>query len=237
MNVSEAIILVVDDEPELCEIFAAWLARSGCQVLTAANGAEALVTIQSTRVDAIITDIRMPIMDGVTLVRRLHELHLRIPSIIFVSGFGDIDVREMTSLGVEALLTKPVVRHQLLAALSNCLARRSDLWLTPMQNDPEDSIDMALASLADAQANSTMNLGRGGLCLACEGMLPECSVAFAIHLRKEDIVLKGQGYIRWTDPETGHIGLEFKFLDPSTRQFVVETLAEQDPYSYIPRCC
>jgi len=80
MQNSEVTILVVDDEPELLEIFAIWMRREGYHVLTAANGAEALKILTSTNVDALISDIRMPVMDGLTLVRRIYDLklHLRL---------------------------------------------------------------------------------------------------------------------------------------------------------------
>jgi CheY-like chemotaxis protein len=64
MRIEEARILVVDDELELLEIFAAWLGRSGCEVFTAPNGAEALKTLQTEKIDVLISDIRMPIMDA-----------------------------------------------------------------------------------------------------------------------------------------------------------------------------
>ena len=108
MQNSEVTILVVDDEPELLEIFAIWMRREGYHVLTAANGAEALKILTSTNVDALISDIRMPVMDGLTLVRRIYDLKLKLPSIIFVSGFGDVNPRVAHALGVEAMLPKPL---------------------------------------------------------------------------------------------------------------------------------
>src|ERR1700735_825013 len=103
MKTERPTVLVVDDEPELREIFALWLNREGYTILTAANGSEALQMLTTQTVDALISDIRMPIMDGIALVRRVFEMKLMLPSIIFVSGFGDVSVREMYALGVEAV--------------------------------------------------------------------------------------------------------------------------------------
>lgn len=236
MKVSEATILVVDDEPELLEIFAAWLSRSGCRVLTAANGLEALNVIQGAKIDAMISDIRMPVMDGIALVRRLHELRTRIPSIIFVSGFGDIDVREVYSLGVQAMITKPVSRDQLLTALGNCLARRSELWLTPVKAEPEESIDLELPGMQEAIDAKTLQFGQGGFCIAYPKTMAECAIAFSIKLVKENIELKGQGRVRWTAAKSGHLGIEFEYLEPATRAWLVPMLEAGEPFSYIPTC-
>ena len=117
MNLSDAVFLVVDDEPQLREIFSAWLARDGRRVFTAANGAEALKIMETDRIDVLVSDIRMPVMDGVELVRNIHTLGLRIPIILFVSSATDIDEQEMRALGVVEMLQKPLLRRDLLDAV------------------------------------------------------------------------------------------------------------------------
>ena len=124
MKLNQATVLLVDDELELLEIFSAWLGRSGCRVLTAPNGAEALKILLAEKIDVLLSDIRMPLMDGVTLVRRINEMNLPIPSILFVSGYGDVMPREMYALGVERLMEKPLSRKELLRAMDDCLMER-----------------------------------------------------------------------------------------------------------------
>ena len=60
MDLKEATVLVVDDEPYYTEIATEWFEREGCKVLSAQNGEEALPILSNNKVDAIITDIRMP---------------------------------------------------------------------------------------------------------------------------------------------------------------------------------
>lgn len=235
MKISEATILVVDDEPELCEIFAAWLSRCGCRVTTAANGVEALAVIASEKIGAMVSDIRMPVMDGVTLVRRLHGLGTRTPSVIFVSGFGDIDAREVHSLGVEAMITKPVSRERLLQALSNCLALRSELWHTPMEETPEETIEIDMPNLRDAIATRALQFGRGGFCIAYSRPLAECAVAFSIRLLEDGIHLTGHGKVKWSGPSQ-HLGIEFTYLDPASREWVLKYVSDESNFSFIPHC-
>ena len=72
MKLAEASILVLDDEPDLVDIFGNWLTAAGYQhVYTAENGQGALAVINSTAIDLLVTDLRMALMDGITLVRQI----------------------------------------------------------------------------------------------------------------------------------------------------------------------
>lgn len=236
MKINEATILVVDDEPELREIFAAWLSRNGCEVLTAANGVEALSILTSQAIDAMISDIRMPLMDGITLVRRMAELGLRIPSIIFVSGFGDIAAREAHALGVEAMISKPIAREQLLGALRNCLSLREELWLTPPAGGPDSTVAANFPSLRQAVADRALQFGRGGFCIRHAKHPPEGTVGFAIHMDDEGIDLNGRGWVRWAAAQQGCVGIEFVYIEPESRGWLIPLLTDPKNFSFIPHC-
>jgi CheY-like chemotaxis protein len=237
MNIAEATILIVDDEPELLEIFAVWLRRAGCTVLTAINGAEALKLLQIQQVDALVSDIRMPIMDGVTLVRTLFELGIHIPSIIFVSGFGDIDVRDVYALGVEALLAKPLSRQQFMQALEGCLRDRDEMWIKPAQAEITLSVELHYDSLQDARAACTFDIGRGGCCFHTDKALTEeRPVQLSIHFSSEDLHLQGQGIVRWYRPKDEHAGVEFTYLEPACRSWVIDAIQGDSRHSFIPHC-
>lgn len=234
MKSSEATILVVDDEPELREIFVAWLARNGYRVLAAANGMEALSLLTLQDIHAVISDIRMPVMDGIALIRRMAELKLHIPSIIFVSGFGDIDAREAYALGVEAMIAKPIGRMQLLAALRNCLSLREDLWLAPPGEEAEFSVAASFPSLLQAMEERTLQFGCGGFSMFYDKPVGEGTVAFSIQMVKEGIDLKGQGVVRWVASQKKRIGVEFIYLEPQSREWVMRMLADTGNFSFIP---
>jgi CheY-like chemotaxis protein len=70
MQLRDATLLLVDDEPILLEIETEWFSGLAAQVLTANNGAEALKVLEATPVDVILTDVRMPVMDGITLLTK-----------------------------------------------------------------------------------------------------------------------------------------------------------------------
>jgi CheY-like chemotaxis protein len=237
MKNERATVLVVDDEPALREIFTLWLSREGYQVVTAANGADALKRLTTDGIDAVISDIRMPVMDGVALVRRIHELELALPSIIFVSGFGDVSVRELYSLGVEAMITKPLLRRDLLHALSSSLREREELWLAPAMEPVADVVTATYRHLEDALAHGEFGIGRGGVCVRSTRAFPEGTlVDLAIEFVEDGLVLRGQGWVRWCSLKDQRIGVEFLYLEPSCRDWLIPRIAGRALCPYIPDC-
>ena len=78
-------IMIVDDEPMARHVMRLGLERAGRSVVEAENGAAALARLEDFPVDLVVTDIRMPVMDGVELIRRLNECHPDI-KVVAVSG-------------------------------------------------------------------------------------------------------------------------------------------------------
>jgi CheY-like chemotaxis protein len=234
INLHEATVLLVDDEPDLLEIFGMLLKSAGCaKVLTAKDGECALDIVKNSSIDLIITDVRMPVMDGLALVRRLVELTKVVPSIVFVSGFGDIDQREMYGLGVEAFLTKPVSSEHLIEVTERALAARSTLWLAPMNPSPRQSIHLRVDEIGDTMSHNAILLGRGGFSSNYAGPIALGKVAFQCHVSSQGEVA-GEGYVRWRSRLDSKIGIEFTFLDSSCRSWLLREIADINPRSFIP---
>jgi CheY-like chemotaxis protein len=235
MNISEAAILLVDDEPQLLEIFGFWLATAGCRNLhTAADGEAALAVLQTIHVDLLITDIRMPIMDGITLVRQLGRMVTQIPSVVFVSGFADVDQREMYDLGVQAFLAKPLPREDFIAVLEKALADRTSLWLTPMRIPPRQSVLIQAKPNGEAEDEDFVQWGRGGFSARYRGPAKLGKVAFICRFLAEKRDMVGEGYVRWFSRTDQTIGIELAFLDSTCRSWVLEKLTTLNPRSFIP---
>jgi CheY-like chemotaxis protein len=236
MRSDQASILVVDDELELLEIFSAWLGRNGYRVFTAPNGAEALNVLRTQKVDLLLSDIRMPVMDGVTLVRTLNQMETPPPKIIFVTGYGNFSRREIFAMGVEALLDKPLSRPVLIEALDRCLLDSADKWLTPSLLPIEQRVTLQLDGLKEAAEASAFTLGHGGCCVACdlplkEGLPVELSVRFA----REGLSLEAQGTVVWVDAEQKKAGIAFDFLQPQCRSWVMARINSEKPRSFVPQ--
>lgn len=109
MPITDAKLLVVDDEQAIRDSITAYLEDSGYQVLEADNGQAALDMFEREALDLVICDLRMPVMDGLTLLQRIMEVTDEVP-VIVVSGAGVMsDVVEALRLGASDYLTKPVV--------------------------------------------------------------------------------------------------------------------------------
>jgi len=235
MNLTDATILVVDDEPMLLELFAAWLDVIGCKkVFTAANGEIALALLQRESIDLLLTDVRMPVMDGLALVRRLGELQGSLPSIVFVSGFGDVDRREMYALGVEAFIAKPFDRKELLTVLENAVAERSTLWHTEMAQVPRQSLLIEADHLDETASPTTIGLGRGGFSVCSSEPLGSGKLAFRLLLADSAVEISGQGYVRWNSRTDCKIGIETVFLNPGCRDWLADEIDSSEPRSFIP---
>ena len=235
MNLSEANILIVDDEPFLLEIFARWLTAVGCRsVFTAANGQAALAILQERSIDLLLTDVRMPVMDGLTLVRRLGETGSTLPSIVFVSGFGDVDRREMYALGVEAFIAKPFDRAELLAVLERAVAERSELWHTEMAAAPRQSLLVQADRMGEKASLETIGLGRGGVSVRSPELVIPGKIAFRLLLAGSATEVAGQGFVRWYSRADAKAGIEFAYLDPACRASVTAAIVSASPRSFIP---
>jgi len=87
IDARRACILVVDDEPQVAALMAEFLELEGYEVETAKNGREALEKIAARSYDAILSDLRMPELDGVGLYRELEQRHQGLLlRLAFVSG-------------------------------------------------------------------------------------------------------------------------------------------------------
>lgn len=104
-------ILVVDDEPDLQElILLKFRNKKEYEFYFAANGAEALRIIRENGgIDLILTDINMPVMDGLTFLSKLNEHHNRLLRAIIVSAYGDMrNIRTAMNRGAYDFITKPI---------------------------------------------------------------------------------------------------------------------------------
>jgi CheY-like chemotaxis protein len=120
-------ILVVDDEPVVLRVVSMILDTAGFQVLAAPDGRAALEICKSTKgpIDLLLTDVKMPGMDGLELARFFQEQRPRVP-IVFMSGHtSEIDVKHLLSalpqMDGHAFVGKPFTSTQLTSAVENAL--------------------------------------------------------------------------------------------------------------------
>ena len=118
-------LLVVDDEPNLLRAVAACLRAEGYEVHTCLNVRDALILLSHTVPDLIISDIRMPEMDGYAFVRQLRGAAgtALIPVIFLTAKDQKADRIEGFRTGVDAYMTKPFEPDELLAVITSIFNR------------------------------------------------------------------------------------------------------------------
>lgn len=113
-------VLVVDDEIVLAETLRDMLVFHGYEADIATNGLQACEILKSGMINLVITDIRMPMMDGMELLKYINESHKGLP-VILISGFSDYDQATVEKNGGRALVAKPMDVGQLLKMVDSTL--------------------------------------------------------------------------------------------------------------------
>ena len=122
---AELTALVVEDSPTMRQLIVFALRRlASLKVTEADDGVDALKKLQASKFDILITDINMPIMDGLKLVGlvRKDEVHKDIPIIIITTEGAQEDRQRALALGANAYITKPIQAPQVINTVKQLLA-------------------------------------------------------------------------------------------------------------------
>jgi len=122
--VSGALVLVVDDRPEMSELVGELLEDEGYEVVVAGGGAEALAVAAERVPDVVITDLHMPEVDGFAVLEGIQALDPRVP-VLILTAYGEVqDAVKAIQRGAFHYLTKPWRRVELLVYLQRALETR-----------------------------------------------------------------------------------------------------------------
>ena len=118
-------ILVVDDEESIRELLSKTLALADYEVDLAPDGRTALDRLRLVQYDLLITDLRMPGVDGLTVIREARRLKTDLPVIIITGYSSEASAIEAINLGVQGYLTKPFRVPRVLTAAAKALGETS----------------------------------------------------------------------------------------------------------------
>lgn len=100
-------VLVVDDEPEICNLLENFLEKEGFKVTTAASAEEALEKIKKEKPKVLLLDIRMPGMGGIAMMKKVREANPEIAIIIITAVVDQKTAQEVIKLGASDYIIKP----------------------------------------------------------------------------------------------------------------------------------
>jgi CheY-like chemotaxis protein len=123
MGKSKKQILIVDDEPAWIKLLSHLLRSQGYSVLEASNGKDALKTLDGIKPDLILSDVRMPDMNGFDFLDQVrHTARNSKTPVVFLSAIDDYDARKVAKdLGAADYLIKPFDEREVLSVLSKHL--------------------------------------------------------------------------------------------------------------------
>lgn len=150
----EKYLLIVDDEEDLREILSSIFSDEGYQILTAANGQEALNIMKSEdgkKVCTIISDISMPIMTGLVLLKSLRDAEIETPFIL-VTGYGDKEKAvQALNFGAYDFQDKPFDRIRLI----NSVKSATQVWFDQKEIEKEVNEIMAKNKMPEVDCAKT----------------------------------------------------------------------------------
>lgn len=160
-------LLVVEDNSDSLSAIAFYLRSEGFEINTARNGADALAQIVSEIPDLIVSDIRMPKMNGYKLARHLRSTpHTALIPIIFLTAYDKTENRiKGFRAGIDAYLTKPFEPEELLAIINCILDRvertRTELTRLVSETELEEEIEITDEELTEAEKRIAGAVSRG----------------------------------------------------------------------------
>ncbi len=144
-----ALVLVVEDEPEIAELLEDYLRGSGYRTERARDGKEALTLFRAARPDLILLDIALPELDGTEVLKRVRQ-ESTVPVIMLTAKAEEIDKIVGLELGADDYVTKPFRPREVMARIKAALRRAhmgepdsAPLRVGPLEIDPMQAVTTA----------------------------------------------------------------------------------------------
>lgn len=145
-------LLIVDDEQHIRELLALYVAQAGFTVVTAADGGEALLLVQSEQPDLVVLDVMLPVVDGIEVCRQLRK-RSQIPIIMLTARTQDDDRILGLEMGAADYVAKPFNPREVVARINAVLRRAA----APLKYAPADVITIADLSIDMAAHSVSVN--------------------------------------------------------------------------------
>lgn len=119
-------IMIVEDDEMLIDVYVTVLKKNGFSIVACNNGKEALKALETESFDLILSDIKMPIMNGFDMLTEIRKKNSQNPPVILVSGYSEFSEEEVLARGAAGLLQKPIRAKELLERVHAILVTQND---------------------------------------------------------------------------------------------------------------
>jgi CheY-like chemotaxis protein len=236
-------ILIADDEVELRKAIAFDFKRRGFSVFEASSGDEAFDIVKNNSVQLILSDVRMPNGDGISLLEKV-KAHNPLLPVLLVTGFADISLEEAYDRGASAVFPKPFDRKVLIETVLKTVSRpNNQSHSRKFDREAVDlTIELKFPNSGPVVEGHVMNLGRGGFFLKTD-TLPKVNdrISFSIQVDLESLgVIEGTGIVRWvrnvaSENQARGCGIEFQSISDEHRMKVTQVVNFLKTRSHIPK--
>ncbi|MES2504001.1 MAG: response regulator [Myxococcota bacterium] len=231
-------ILIVDDEELLRSMLVLNFENQGFKIFQADNGKTGLELLQQhPEIDLVLSDIRMPLMDGIGMIQAYKKINNEVPIFMMMTGYSDLSPEEIYDFGANALFQKPFNRGQINEAVKAALAPKAMLWT----QKPEYKEKTVLQEL-NLKDMASLSLGRGGLFVPTKERFPqvETPVNTNIHFENGES-MELTGLVRWvrktaTSQYPSGYGLEITYADPESKARLLPQIQSSKYIPFIPKC-
>lgn len=126
-NITKQHVFFVDDEPKIRKMVGRTLEQVGLKVSCFARAAECLKQLHSQTCDLLITDVKMPEMDGIELLTKVKHIIPSLP-VLVITGYGDIKMAvKALKIGASNFIEKPLDRQSFLSVVESALKRNAKI--------------------------------------------------------------------------------------------------------------
>jgi len=147
-------ILVVDDEELMRYLVVSYLSKLGHSCLTAVDGMDALDKIKENRIDAVITDIKLPNMDGMTLTREISRKYPELPIMIMTAFNEEYSEGTTISVGAREFLKKPFTLDEFAVRLNKMINDSEAIKRMKKEKNVDESLQDLMKELERTLKNS-----------------------------------------------------------------------------------
>jgi CheY-like chemotaxis protein len=234
---NEVNILIADDDDELLQTLVELFKPFQFNIDTANNGAEAWELIQKKSYNLLLSDVRMPEMDGLELLKKVKTSHPVHPSILFISGYTDVLNEEIYHLGAEGKFEKPFNIKAVRKAIQICLLEPEAKWAIATELKKTLDINKSAETIEELEEKKIVLFGRGGFFMAhSTAPVPkETVVAFTIEVKSPTpILFKGIGVTQWSCGYNAKypagLGIKIISMEPEQTKIYHKLFGERIPF-------